>query len=45
MAGFRKAWDAYRASLGDERWLQWIKRVALVDERAKASVDCPPRRH
>lgn len=36
MAGFRKAWDAYRASLGDGRWLQWIKHVELVDDRAKA---------
>lgn len=35
MAGFRKARDAYRASLGDDRWLQWIKHVERVDARTR----------
>jgi hypothetical protein len=34
MRQFREAWDAYRAWLGDERWLQWIKHMELVHARA-----------
>lgn len=34
MAGFRAAWDAYRAWLGDDRWLQWIRHMELVDARS-----------
>ncbi|AZO77451.1 MULTISPECIES: hypothetical protein [unclassified Bosea (in: a-proteobacteria)] len=33
---FRSAWDKYRPAIGDDRWLQWIKHVELVDARAKA---------
>lgn len=32
---FRQAWDVYRPAIGDDRWLQWIKHVELVDARAK----------
>jgi hypothetical protein len=32
---FREAWDVYRPAIGDDRWLQWIRHVELVDARAK----------
>jgi hypothetical protein len=35
MQQFREAWDRYREWLGDDRWLQWIKHMELVDARAK----------
>jgi hypothetical protein len=35
MQQFRQAWDLYREWLGDERWLQWVKHVELVEARAK----------
>ncbi len=33
-AQFRQAWDRYRAWLGDDRWLQWIKHMEFVNARA-----------
>lgn len=34
-AQFRQAWDRYREWLGDERWLQWIKHMELVNARSR----------
>lgn len=31
MKQFRSAWGTYRAWLGDERWLQWIRHMELVN--------------
>lgn len=34
MRGFRTGWDAYRAWLGDDLWLEWVRHMDLVNARA-----------
>lgn len=35
MAAFRRAWDTYRAEIGDEGWSRHVEHMAQVDARAE----------